>query len=192
MFIGSGLRPLISLVPFEADHLLENLWQFNVFGVVIRTGTLLVVVVASVLMWLFFRSKTGISISAIGMNPVFARATGLNVDRGRVIANMISTSLAAAGLIIYAQGFGFVQLYIFPLMMAFPAVAAILVGGANAHRSKVIHVIIGTFLFQCLITTGPPIFGRILEGEIISDAVRQVVQNGVILYVLTQLKGDNK
>ena len=192
MFLGSGLRQMVSLVPFEAEQLLENLWQFTVFGITIRTGTLLIFIIAAFLMWLFFRTKTGISISAVGMNPVFARATGLNVNRSRVIANMISTILAALGLIIYAQGYGFVQLYNFPLMMAFPAVAAILVGGANAHRSKIIHVVIGTFLFQGLITTGPPIFGRILEGEVISDAVRQVVQNGVILYALTKLKGDSK
>ncbi|MCL2873959.1 MAG: ABC transporter permease [Defluviitaleaceae bacterium] len=202
-FIGRGLRNFVSLTPFGTDQILDNFWQFEIFrstnadgeligGLVIPTGTLLVVLLACLLMWLFFRSKHGIAISAVGMNPMFAKATGLNADRSRVLANMISTVLAAVGIIVYAQSFGFMQLYDAPLMMAFPAVAAVLVGGATAQRSKVIHVIIGTILLQGLITNGPPVFGRLLEGADITDAVRMIVQNGIILYALAQMKGGGK
>ena len=191
-FLGDGVRHMISLEPFAAQGLLENLWQFSVGGFTISTGTLLVVSAAGVIIWLFFRSKTGISISAAGMNPVFAGAAGLNVNQLRVIGNIISTALGAVGIVIYAQGFGFIQLYDFPLWLGFSAVAAVLVGGASAQRAKVMNVIIGAFLFQALITVGPTVFGRLLEGTggDISDAVRQVIQNGVILYALMRLKGD--
>ena len=192
MFIGSGIRNMIALEPFGAQKLLENLWQFKIFGISISTGTWLVIIAACTLMWLFFRTKTGMSISAVGMNPTFAAAVGLNVNRSRVIANMISTALGAVGVIIYAQGYGFVQLYDFPLWMGFAAVAAILVGGATAQRAKIIHVFIGTFLFQGLITSGPAVFSRLLQGEDISDAVRMVIQNGIILYALTQKKVDGE
>ena len=191
-FIGSGLRNIISLEPFFAEHLLENLWQFKLFGITIRTGTLLVFAIASILIWLFFRSKTGIAISAVGMNPMFARAAGLNVDKSRITANMISTCLAAVGIVIYSQGFGYVQLYDGPLLMAFPAVAAVLVGGASAQRSKVMHVLIGTFMYQGLLTVAPPIFGRLMQGADITLPMIQVLQNGIILYALTQMKGGNK
>jgi len=202
-FIGSGLRNFISLRPFEMEGILDNLWRVEILrstneageligGLVIPTGTLLVVTIACILMWLFFRSKHGIAISAVGMNPMFAKATGLNADRSRVLANMISTALASVGIIVYAQAFGFVQLYDAPLMMAFSAVAAVLVGGATAQRSKVINVIIGTILLQGLITNGPPVFGRLLEGADITDAVRMIVQNGIILYALAQMKGGGK
>jgi len=191
-FIGDGLRNTVALEPLEASRILDNLILVNVFGLEIRVATILILLVACILMWLFFRSKAGISISAVGANPVFAKAVGINVDRSRTIANMLSTSVAAVGVILYAQSFGNLQLYDFPMWMAFPAVAAILVGGATAQRSKVIHVIIGTLLFQGLLATVPPVFNELLQGEDMTDAVRMVVQNGVILYALTRMKGGAK
>jgi len=193
-FLGPGLRIIVNLESFEANKILEHLWAFNVFGVEIPTGTLLLFAFFSFLVYLFFRSKTGVAISAVGMNPVFAKATGINVDRSRIIANMMSTCLGAVGVIVYAQGFGFAQFYDFPMLMAFPAVASILVGGASAQRSKVINVIIGCFLFQGLLTTAPPVVGRLLQDveADITNPVRMIVQFGVILYALTKMSGGGK
>ena len=191
-FMGSGIRNFVALNPLGIDKILDNFLQFKFFGVTIPTGVLLILSVAFLLMWLFFRSKPGISISAVGMNPKFAEASGLNVDRSRVQANMISTALAAVGIIVYGQSFGFMTLYDTPLMMAFTAVAGILVGGASAQRSKVIHVIIGTFLFQGLIANGPTVFNKMFDGADMTDPIRMVVQNGVILYALAQMKGGGK
>jgi len=191
-FIGAGLRNFISLEPLGAVKILDDVLRFRFVGIDIPTGMILVVLVAGLLMWLFFRSKPGLSIMAVGMNPRFAAASGIDVDRSRTLANMISTSLGAVGILVYAQSFGLIQLYDGPLLMAFPAVAAILVGGASAHRSKVINVIVGTIIFQGLITNGPPVFGKLLQGADMTDAVRMVVQNGVILYALAQMKGGGK
>jgi len=193
-FLGPGLRIIVNLETFAANKILENLWSFNLFGVEIPTGTLLIFAFFAFLVYMFFRSKTGISISAVGMNPVFARATGVNVDRSRIIANMMSTCLGAVGVIVYAQGFGFAQFYDFPMLMAFPAVASVLVGGATAQRSKVINVIVGCFVFQGLLTTAPPVVGRLLQDvdADITNPVRFIVQFGVILYALTKMSGGVK
>ena len=193
-FLGPGLRILVNLETFAASKILENLWSFSVFGAIVPTGTLLLFGFFAFLVYLFFRSKTGVEISAVGMNPVFAKATGVNVDRSRIIANMMSTCLGAVGIIVYAQGFGFVQFYDAPLLMAFPAVASVLVGGASAQRSKVINVIIGCFLFQGLLTTAPPVIGRLLQDldADITNPVRLIVQYGIILYALTKMSGGVK
>jgi len=193
-FLGPGLRIIVNLETFAANKILENLWAFNLFGVEIPTGTLLLFALFAFLVYMFFRSKTGVAISAVGMNPVFAKATGINVDRSRIIANMMSTCLGAVGVIVYAQGFGFAQFYDFPMLMAFPAVASVLVGGATAQRSKVLNVIIGCFLFQGLITTAPPVVGRLLQGvdADITNPVRFIIQFGVILYALTKMSGGGK
>ena len=65
---------------------------------------------------------------AVGTNDMFARATGINIDKVRVQSVVMSTVLSAVGIIIYQQSFGFVQLYLAPFYMAFPAIAAILIG----------------------------------------------------------------
>jgi len=193
-FLGPGLRIIVNLETFAANKILENLWAFTIFGVDIPTGTLLLFAVFAFFVYMFFRSKTGIAISAVGMNPVFAKATGINVDRSRIIANVMSTCLGAVGVIVYAQGFGFAQFYDFPMLMAFPAVASVLVGGATAQRSKVFNVIVGCFLFQGLLTTAPPVVGRLLQGvdADITNPVRFIVQFGVILYALTKMSGGGK
>ena len=191
-FLGEGLRNTILLEPMGANQILDNIWQFEIFGLTIRTGTTLVWLAFCLLVFLFFKTKTGISISAVGSNPMFAKAAGLNVDRSRIIANIISTCLGAVGVVVYAQSFGFVQLYDFPLWMAFPAVAAVLVGGATAQRAKVVHAIVGVILFQGLLTTVPPVFTTILAGADMTDAARMVIQNGIILYALTKMRGGGK
>ena len=193
-FLGPGLRILVSLETFEANKILENLWSFSIFGTTIPTGALLLFALFAFLVYMFFRSKTGIAISAVGMNPVFAKATGINVDRSRIIANVMSTCLGAVGIIVYAQGFGFAQFYDAPLLMAFPAVASVLVGGASAQRAKIVNVVIGCFLFQGLLTTSPPVIGRLLQDveADITNPVRFIVQFGIILYALTKMSGGAK
>ncbi|MCL2227667.1 MAG: ABC transporter permease [Oscillospiraceae bacterium] len=191
-FLGGGLRHQIPLDQFDANFILARFLEIEIFGLEIRTGELLVVFAGCFLMWLFFRTKTGIAMSAVGRNPMFAKASGINVDRSRVIANMMSTAIAALGVIVYAQGFGFVQLYDFPMFMAFPAIACILVGGASGQRAKVANVIVGTFLFQGLMATALPVFTRVLEGAGFVNALRMIIQNGIILYALSRMsKGGN-
>ena len=186
-FLGDGLRHQIPLNYFGANFILADFLYFEFFGLEVRTGELLVVFAGCVLMWLFFRTKTGIAISAVGRNPMFAKATGINVDRSRIIANMISCAVASLGVIVYAQGFGFVQLYDFPMWMAFPAVACILVGGASAQRATVSNVIVGTFLFQGLLAISLPVFTRVLPVADIVNPIRLVIQNGIILYALSRM-----
>ena len=120
---------------------------------------------------------------------MFASAAGLNVDRNRIMANIVSTILGALGIIIYAQSFGFTQLYSDPLMMAFPAVAGILIGGASVKRARVLHVLVGALLFQGLMATSLPVANTLFAGTDLSETLRMIIQNGVILYALTQAAG---
>ena len=191
-FLGSGIRHMLDLQNWEAAQIFASILQFTVFGITFRTGELFIIAVACAGMWMFFRTKTGIGISAVGSNPMFAKATGINVDRSRIIANIISTTLGALGVIIYANSLGFVQLYDFPFMMAFPAVAAILVGGASARRAKVFNVIIGAFLFQGLFAISLPVFTDILPTADVVNPIRMGIQNGIILYALTRMSGGGK
>ncbi len=201
--LGDGMREMVHLESIGGAQILSNLFMFNIGGIqdgpnsftggiTIPTGMILFFLLFCLLIWLFFRSKTGMAISAGGANPIFAKASGLNVDRGRIIANVLSTVLGAIGIIIYAQGYGFSQLYLGPLLMALPAVAAILIGGATAKRAKVSHAIIGVFLFQGLLTAAMPVANEIFKGIDVSEMIRAVIQNGVILYALTQVKGGGK
>lgn len=157
----------------------------------IPTVLLLVGAFMCFLLWLFMRSKTGIMMKAAGDNPRFATASGIDVDRARIIGTTLSTVLAGVGITIFSQSYGFIQLYQAPLMAAFPAVAAILIGGASAKTAKISHVVVGTFLFQGLLTVSLPAANALLPEGNLSEVLRMIVQNGVILYALTKVGGDS-
>lgn len=189
--LGKGLRATIGLQT-SYRHLLNDFLAFDIFGVTIPTGLLLFFALCCFLVWLFMRSRTGIAMSAAGANPRFAAATGINVDKMRIIGTMLSTVLGAVGIIVYSQSFGFIQLYQAPRQMGFLAASAILLGGASTARASISHVIIGTFLFQGVLTLGMPVANAIVPQSTISETLRILISNGIILYALTKSGGAGR
>ena len=187
-FSAKGLRTVISLEGFYdkalANFLTIDLKKFGV-NLVIPTGTLLFFALLAFLMWAFLHTKTGTAMTAVGSNPAFARAAGINVDKMRFISVIMSTWLGAVGILVYEQGFGFVHLYPAPFWMAMPAVAAILIGGASVNKASIGNVIIGTILYQGIVTMTPTVMNSAFQMDM-SEVIRIVVSNGMILYALTR------
>ena len=189
--LGDGLRTTIGLQS-AYKHVLNNFLSFKVLGITIPTGLLLFFALCCFLLWLFMRSKTGIAMSAAGANPRFAAATGINVDKMRILGTVISTMLAAVGIIVYGQSYGFMQLYQAPRQMGFLAASAILLGGATTSRAKISHVVVGTFLFHGVLTLSMPVANALIPGSTISETLRILISNGIILYALTKSGGDSR
>ncbi len=187
--IGRGVRVTISLEGRYARVLNEFL-SFDIFGVMIPTGLILFFIFMCLAVYLFFRSKTGLAIKAGGENPRFAQATGIDVDKTRIIGTMLSTVLGAVGILVYAQSFGFIQLYMAPLFMGFLAAAAVLIGGASISRATILNVLIGTFLFQGLLVAALPVANRVATLGSLAEISRIIVSNGIILYALAQKSGE--
>ena len=181
---GKGLRTTISLEGYY-DKVLANFLQINIGKLSIPVGTLIVFAILAFAMWAFLHTKTGTAMTAVGSNPVFAKAAGVNVDKMRMLSVVMSTWLAAIGILIYEQGFGFIQLYMAPFYMALPAVSAILIGGATVNKASLTNVILGTFLFQGIVTMTPTVMNSVIHMDM-SEVIRIVVSNGMILYALTR------
>ena len=187
---GVGVRNSVAMES-SFGYLLNDFLGFNLGPVYIPTGIVMTVLIACAFVYLYFRSKTGLAITAAGSNPTFARASGIDVDKMRVKGIALSTVLGAIGIIVYTQGFGYLQAYTAPLSMGFICVASVLIGGATTTKAAISHVLIGTFLYQGLIIFTPPVSNHLLAGTDISDTIRQIIQNGVILYALAQTKGGD-
>ena len=166
---GKGLRTTISLEGFY-DKALANFLQINIGKISIPTGSLLFFAFLAFLMWAFLHTKTGTAMTAVGSNPNFTRASGI---------------------MMYEQGFGFIQLYMAPFYMALPAVSAILIGGASVNKASITNVIIGTFLFQGIVTMTPTVMNSMIHMDM-SEVIRIVVSNGMILYALTRKTEGSK
>ena len=188
---GHGLRVTHSLLGSFA-HLLDGLLSFRVFGIKVPTGGLLFLFLSCFLMWLFSRSKIGIAMTAAGSNPRFAEASGINVNHMRTIGTVLSTMIAAVGIVIYSQAFGYAQLYTAPRQLGFIASSAILIGGASVSKAKVSHVLIGVFLFEGVLVFGQQIANSVLAGGGLSEVMRIMISNGIILYALTQSGGGSR
>ena len=122
---------------------------------------------------------------------MFAKASGVNVNKMRVLGTVLSTMVAAVGILLYYQGYGFIQLYNGPMMMGFNSVAAILIGGASPRKARISHVLLGTFLFQGIMALGLPVANQILPEGNLSEVMRLIISNGIIIYALTQAKGGD-
>jgi len=181
---GKGLRTTISLEGYYSQ-VLAKILAIRIGNLVIPTGTILFFAVLALGMWAFLHTKTGTAMTAVGSNPVFARAAGINVDKIRLLSVVMSTWLAAIGILVYEQGFGFVQLYMAPFYMALPAVSAILIGGATVNKATITNVIIGTILFQGIVTMTPTVMNNMIHMDM-SEVIRIIASNGMILYALTR------
>ena len=107
-----------------------------------------------------------------------ANAAGINVDRVRVIAIIISTVLAGWGQLIFVQNMGSFQTYGAHEQVGLYAGAAILVGGASIKKA----------------TNGQALLGCILFGDAaIGEYFRVFISYGVIALALVMYAwGDIK
>jgi len=181
---GEGLRTTISVEGYWLG-VLNDFLSIKVGNFFFPTGTIIFFGLMALIIWIFFKTKLGTAMTAAGSNPVYARAAGVNVDRMRVLSVVISTIVAAIGILVYEQSFGFIQLYMAPLLMAFPAVAALLLGGASVSKASMGNVIVGTFLFQGILTMTPSVMNNIIKSDM-SEVIRIIVSNGMIVYALTR------
>ena len=184
--LGKVFRPTISLAG-RMDKILNDLGLIEIGAFHVSMGLLAFLAFWSILLWMFLRSKTGMAMKAVGSSRRFAEASGLSVDKYRIIGTVLSTVLGAVGIVAYAQSFGFLQLYDAPMFMGFSAVAAILIGGATVRSANISYVFVGTFLFQGLLVVALPVANQIMTGGNMAEITRVTVSNGVILYALTQV-----
>jgi simple sugar transport system permease protein len=184
-YSGKGLRTTFTVEGYWLhvlnDFLAVRIGQFFI----LPTGLLLFVALMCFLLWVFMKTKTGTAMTAVGSNPDYARAAGISIDRMRTISVILSTILGAMGILVYEQSFGFIQLYTAPLAMPLAAVAAILIGGASVNKASIVNVVVGAFLFQGLLTMTPSVINSALQTDM-SEVLRIIISNGMILYALTR------
>lgn len=182
---GSGIRHTVSVEGYWLNQLsgFLNIEITKYFS--LQLGLLIFFALACFLVWAFFKTKTGAAMIAVGSNPDYARAAGINVDRIRTLSVILSTCVAAVGVIVHQQSYGFIMYYNAPNNFTFPTIAAILIGGASIKKASILNVIIGTFLFQGIITMAPLVINGIFQMDI-AEVFRLIISNGMILYALTR------
>ena len=133
---------------------------------IVQVPVLTAAVIAVVCMLVVFITKTklGQDIRTVGMNMQVATAAGINVDRTRIVATVLSTVIASWGQIIFLQNIGNVQTFNSHEQVGTYAVAALLVGGASIDKATMGQVFTGTILFHVLFFM-TPLAGKVLFND---------------------------
>ena len=150
------------------------------FTLRISTGSWIVIAVICLLTVYISKTKLGQDIRAVGQNMNVAVAAGIDVDRTRIIATILSTVVAAWGQIIYLQNIGTLQTHYSHEQVGTYAVAAILVGGASIERAKISHVFLGALLFHILFFTTPLSATELFNDAQLGEYFRVFLCYGVI------------
>lgn len=187
---GQGLRPKVNLDNYFGQ-VLDNLWQIKIGDLIIPLGLLLFFFGIGLLLWLFSKTKTGMIFSAIAENEKFVKLSGINVEHYRTIGIIMSTVIAAIGVIVYSQSYGILHLYDGPFMMSFPAVSAIVIGGASPKKATVANALIGTFLYQVTYLLSIPVANALLIPEM-AEILRTIITSGIILYAFIFERKDTR
>ena len=132
------------------------------------------------------RTRLGQKFRAVGQSQTVANASGINVNRVRLIAIMISTVLAGWGQILFMQsdGIGTFQTYAAHEQVGLYAGAAILVGGASIDRATNTQALIGTVLFHSLFITAQSAAANLFGDSAVGEYFRAFLSYGVIAVAL--------
>jgi simple sugar transport system permease protein len=61
----------------------------------------------------------------------------------------------------------------------------VLLGGASVNKATIVNVVVGTFLFQSILTMTPSVINSMIQTDM-REVIRILVSNGMIIYALTR------
>ena len=130
------------------------------------------------------KTRLGQQFRAVGQNRTVANVSGIDVDKVRVIAIVISTVLAGWGQLIFVQNMGSFQTYGAHEQVGLYAGAAILVGGASIKKATNTQAIVGCILFHLLFILAPSAGKNLFGDAAIGEYFRVFISYGVIALAL--------
>ena len=178
---GGGLRSAIKLDEFWG-RVLDNFLTIKMGNFFIPTGTLLFIGAVFFLAQRLMRTIT--DARATG-KVLYVNAPSVDSDRARMLSVVLSTVLGAVGILVYAQSFGFINPYE-TFSYVFPAAGAIILGGASNNKASIWNVIVGTFLFQSILSMTPMVVSHMLQTDI-SEVMHTIIIGGIALFAITRM-----
>lgn len=146
----------------------------------IPVTTYFAIVILCIFNNMLLKTRLGQNMRTVGQSRVVANAAGINVDRTRIIAMVISTVLACWGQLIYLQNIGTFSTYGAHTQVGQFAIAALLVGGASVQKATNKQAILGVILFHTLFIVAPQAGKELFNNAQLGEYFRVFVAYGVI------------
>lgn len=181
---GFGIRNAIQLTQTKGsfDMFFDKLFNvpISIFGIHIPLFSFVIVAVLCALTVWFRKTKLGQEMRAIGQDMGVAATAGINVDKTRITAMIVSTTLAGFGQLISIQNIGTLSTYAGADTLALYAAAALLVGGATVNKASIPNVFIGTALFHLMFIVMPLASNNFFGSAVIGEYSRTFISYGVV------------
>ena len=181
---GFGIRNTVKLEGLVGsfDTLIDKLVGFpiKISGINIPLFSIFLVAFLCYITWWFRNTKLGQEIRAVGQEMGVSAASGIDVNKTRIISMIISTVLAGFGQIIWLQNVGVMTVYTGANSVALYAAAALLVGGATASKAGIPRVIVGTGLFHLLFIVMPLAGVRIFGMAAVAEYFRVFISYSIV------------
>ena len=129
-------------------------WEVSIRDASVFVSILLAVLVAGLILYLFFRTHLGTAMRATGDNDQMIRALGVNVDHMIVLGLALSNGLiaVAGALLAQYQGFADVQMGIGMMVLG---LASVIIGealvGSESLGLSIAGAVMGSVLFRLLV-----------------------------------------
>lgn len=143
-------------------------------------GTWLAIIGLCVFISLLSKTKLGQDLRSVGQDRHVAAVAGIEVDKARITAIVLSTVLASWGHIIFLQNMGAFSTYGSYEQVGLYSIAAILIGGATVTKASIGQALLGVFLFHTLFIVSPAAGRQIFGDAQIGEYFRVFVAYGVI------------
>ncbi|MDI6869774.1 MAG: ABC transporter permease [Bacillota bacterium] len=181
---GIGLRNTVDLI--EISNALDNAFFGTLMVGPYRVPLFTFVVTALLCLVISFliRTRLGQQMRAVGQDMHVAEVAGIDVDRTRIIAIIISTVLAAWGQLIFLQNIGTMNTYNSHEQVGTFSIAALLVGGATSRRASIWNALVGVILFHTLFVVSPLAGQKIFGIPQVGEYFRVFLAYGVIAVAL--------
>lgn len=179
---GYGIRNTTSLLNMR--QALDNLLAVHVGGVKIPVLTFLIIGVLCLFIVWFRKTKLGQDMRAVGQDMDVARDAGINVDKTRIIAIVMSTVCAGIGMVIYLQNIGNLSTYNAHSQIGMFCIAALLIGGASVDKASIGNVFLGVILFHLMFIVAPSAGAAITGDSMIGEYFRVFISYGIITVAL--------
>ncbi|PID67322.1 MAG: ABC transporter permease [Fusobacteriales bacterium] len=187
---GRGIRNSVNLS--EIAKSLDRTFAINIGGYTIPTLTILFIVALCFFIIWFRKTKIGQDMRAVGQDMEVSKASGIEVNKIRIYAIIISTVLAGIGQIIYLQNLGTVNTYNSHEQIGMFSVAALLIGGASVARASIPNAIGGVILFHMMFILAPRAGKTLMGSAQIGEYFRVFISYGIIAVVLIMYEWRRK
>ena len=142
--------------------------------------TILAIIVLCIFNSFLLKTKLGQDLRTVGQDMQVANASGIKVNKIRIIAIIFSTVLAAWGQIIFLQNIGTLNTYGSHEQVGMFSIAALLIGGASVSKATNGQALLGIILFHTLFIISPMAGKNLFDNPQVGEYFRGFVAYGII------------